>query len=111
VCLVPDPVGFCIAQDMMALRADESVIDPLYLFAALRSKVVQRRIKSLNVDSVIPHFKKTDFDKLFLPLPGREAQKVIGQIYFDFCQKIEINRQINATLESMAQALFKSWFV
>lgn len=111
VCLVPSPVEFCIAQDMVALRANKAVIDPLYLFAILRSKVVQDRIKNLNVDSVIPHFKKTDFDKLFLPYPSRKTQEFIGRFYFYFCEKIELNRQINTTLESMAQALFKSWFV
>ena len=37
VCLVPNPVDFVIAQDMVALRANEDVIDPLFLFAALRS--------------------------------------------------------------------------
>lgn len=36
--LVPDNVDFCIAQDMVALRADENKINPLYLFAALRSE-------------------------------------------------------------------------
>jgi type I restriction enzyme S subunit len=111
VCLVPDPVNFCIAQDMVALRADSSKIDPLYLFASLRSSLVQRRMKNLNVDSVIPHFKKTDFNKLFIPCPSKHDQKYIGQIYYTFSRKIELNRQMNDTLESMAQALFKSWFV
>lgn len=58
ICLVPDPVDFCIAQDMVALRADSSKVSPHYLFAALRSDLVQKRIKALNVDAVIPHLKK-----------------------------------------------------
>ena len=56
ICLVPDPVDFVIAQDMVALRANEEVIDPLYLFAALRSPNVQLQIKNLDVSGVIPHF-------------------------------------------------------
>ena len=111
ICLVPDPVGFVIAQDMVALRADENVIDPLFLFAALRSSNVQREIKNLDVSGIIPHFKKTDFDKLHLPYPERHVQEAIGRIYFDFCAKIELNRRMNATLESMARALFQSWFI
>jgi type I restriction enzyme S subunit len=111
ICLVPDPVDFVIAQDMVALRADEKIIDPLFLFAALRSADVQREIKNLDVSGVIPHFKKTDFDKLHLPYPERDVQEVIGRIYYDFCVKIEVNRRMNATLEAMARALFKSWFV
>jgi type I restriction enzyme S subunit len=111
VCLVPDPVDFVIAQDMVALRADEKIIDPLFLFAALRSASVQHDIKNLDVSGVIPHFKKSDFDKLHLPYPERDAQEVIGRIYYDFCSKIELNRKTNETLEAMARALFKSWFV
>ncbi len=111
ICLVPDPVGFVIAQDMVALRADEDVIDPLFLFAALRSSDVQREIKNLDVSGVIPHFKKTDFDKLHLPYPERHVQEAIGRIYFDFCDKIELNRRMNATLETVARGLFQSWFV
>ena len=111
VCLVPDPVDFCIAQDMVALRADQKKLYPLYLFAALRSEIVQKRMKALNVDAVIPHLKKTDFDKLFIPLPNRRLQVSIGDLYFDLSSRIELLRETNATLEAIAQALFKSWFV
>jgi len=111
ICLVPDPVDFVIAQDMVALRANEEIIDPLFLFAALRSTDVQRQIKDLDVSGVIPHLKKGDFDKLHLPFPESDVQKQIGKIYFDFCQKIELNRRMNATLEAMARALFQSWFI
>ena len=111
VCLVPDPVNFCIAQDMVALRADPQKIYPPYLFAALRSDLVQKRIKALNVDAVIPHLKKTDFDKLFIPLPDTAVQEWVGNLYFDLSSRIELLRETNATLEAIAQALFKSWFV
>jgi type I restriction enzyme S subunit len=111
ICMVPNPVSFCIAQDMVALRAKTGEVYPHYLFAALRSNLVQDRMKNLNVDSVIPHFKKTDFNKLFFPLPEYKIQVEIGDCYFNFCKKIELNRQLNQTLEHMAQALFKSWFV
>jgi len=111
VCLVPNPVDFCIAQDMVALRADPKKVSPLYLFAALRSDIVQKRIKALNVDAVIPHLKKTDFDKLFIPLPDSKTQEWIGNFYFELSSRIELLSETNATLEAIAQALFKSWFV
>lgn len=111
ICLVPNPVDFCIAQDMVALRADPKKIDSLYLFAALRSNLVQMRIKALNVDAVIPHLKKTDFNKLMIPLPDRAVQVSVGELYFELSSRIELLRKTNATLEAIAQALFKSWFV
>lgn len=111
VCLVPDPVDFVIAQDMVALRADESVIDPLFLFAALRSPDVQVQIKNLDVSGVIPHLKKSDFNKLFIPYPDRDSQRLIGKIYFYFSGKIDLLHRQNKTLEAMAETLFRQWFV
>lgn len=111
VCLVPDPVDFCIAQDMVAVRADPNKIDPKYLFAALRSSIVQEQIAQMHVGTLIPHFKKGDFDKLLIPLPSPACQAFIGDVYFNLSAKIDLNRRMNETLEAMVWALFKSWFV
>lgn len=111
VCLAPDPVNFCIAQDMVALRADPSKIDDSYLFAALRSPQIQEEIGKLHVGSLIAHFKKGDFDRLEIPVPDRATQEAIGRIYLVLSQKIELNREMAATLEAMARALYQSWFV
>lgn len=109
--LVPDPVDFCIAQDMVALRVDETKIDNLYLFAVLRSEDIQDQIKTLDVSGVIPHFKKSDFDKLEIPLPPRPLQEIIGKTYFDLCNKIDLLHRQNKTLEAMAETLFRQWFI
>jgi type I restriction enzyme, S subunit len=111
VCLAPDPVDFCIAQDMVAIRADESIVYPNYLFAALRAKQTQKGILSLHVGTMIPHFKKGDFDKLMIPLPDYSTQKSIGDFYKAVSIKIDNNQRMNETLEKMARAIFKSWFV
>lgn len=111
MCLAPDPVDFCIAQDMVAIRADSKKIYPRFLFALLRSSSVQEQIERLHVGTLIPHFKKGDFDKLKLLVPDKATQRIIGDMYFRFSSKIEVNRRMNETLEGMARALFKSWFV
>ena len=112
VCWTPDPVNFCIAQDMLAIRADETKIHPKYLLALLRSEVTQRKILNMHVGTLIPHFKKGDFGNLYFDIPeDMEFQKKVGEAYFEFCNKIELNCQTNQTLEEMAQAVFKSWFV
>jgi type I restriction enzyme S subunit len=111
VCLTPDPVNFCIAQDMVALRANPEVIDPSYLFAALRSPETQFNISNLHVGSLIAHFKKGDFDRLEIPLPNMNVQKEIGSFYLKMSEKIELNNQMSATLEDMARSLYRSWFV
>ena len=111
VALVPNLVDFVIAQDMVALRINPEVINPHYLLAALRSREVQHQIKTLDVSGVIPHLKKTDFDKLILPYPDRETQDYIGELYYSLSSKIETLRDQNQTLEELAQTLFKRWFV
>jgi type I restriction enzyme S subunit len=111
VCMTPNPVNFCIAQDMVAIRADEKIVYPKYLFAALRSDIVQERIVNMHVGSLIPHFKKGDFDKLWIPVTDMNTQRYIGDLYFNISSKIELNNQMNRTLEATAQAIFKQWFV
>ncbi|TCQ78680.1 type I restriction enzyme S subunit [Ochrobactrum sp. BH3] len=111
VCITPDPVNFCIAQDMVAVRADPTKIYPPYLFAALRSDEVQNAIVNMQVGTLIPHFKKGDFDKLEIPLPDERTQNFIGDMYLSLTEKIELNRRMNETLEGMAQAVFRDWFV
>jgi type I restriction enzyme S subunit len=111
VCLVPSKVDFCIAQDMVAIRAANKKVNPKYLFAALRSAEVQSEIENLHVGSLIPHFKKGDFDKLQIPLPERELQEYIGEQYFTFSAKIDLLHRQNKTLEGMAEAVWRKMFV
>ena len=111
VCLVPDPVDFCIAQDMIALRADESKIYPKYLFAVLRSREIQQQIYNTNVGDVIPHFKKQFLDQLLIPIPERSRQESIGDLYYVLSLKAERNKKINDNLEQQAKAIFSKEFL
>ncbi len=110
VCLVPDPVDFCIAQDMIALRADESKIYPKYLFTVLRSREIQQQIYNTNVGDVIPHFKKQFLDQLLIPIPERSIQESIGDLYYVLSLKAERNKKINDNLQQQASALFSSFY-
>ena len=110
VCLVPDPVDFCIAQDMIALRADDEKIYNKYLFAVLRSREIQQQIYNTNVGDVIPHFKKQFMDQLLIPVPDRRIQEIIGNLYYELSYKTELNKKINKNLEQQAVVLFRSWF-
>lgn len=110
VCLVPDPVDFCIAQDMIALRADESKIYPKYLFTVLRSREIQQQIYNTNVGDVIPHFKKQFLDQLLIPIPERSIQESIGDLYYVLSLKAERNKKINDNLEQQAQAIYHERF-
>lgn len=111
VCMVPDPIDFCIAQDMVALRVNEEIVNNKYLLAVLRSTKIQKQIEQTSVGDVIPHFKKSFFDQILIPIPPMKIQELIGDYYFAFTNKIELNKKINNNLFEQAKALFKNWFV
>ena len=110
-CLVPDPVTFCAAQDMMAFRCDETKIYYKYLFAILRSKWMRKIIENYHVGLVIPHFKKQDLGSLLIPNKSEKEQRAIGDIYVGLSEKIELNNKINQELELMAKTIYDYWFV
>jgi type I restriction enzyme S subunit len=107
VALAPNPVDFCIAQDMVAVRADETKIYPRFLFALLRSRMIRERVDALHVGTMIPHFKKGDFDQLKLPIVDRRLQVAIGDFYFDLSNKIESNRRIKGHLRRLSELLLR----
>ena len=111
VCLVPDPVSFCAAQDMIGLRVDPEKIYYKYLFAVLRSEFIQKKIANFHVGIAIPHFKKSDLDNLLIPVPDKKIQVKIGDLFCQLSEKIELNNRINAELESIAKTLYDYWFL
>jgi type I restriction enzyme S subunit len=111
VCLVPDPVTFCAAQDMMGFRCNDKLISYKYLFAALRSHEIQKIIENNHVGLVIPHFRKQDLSSLLIPVKSRIEQDFIGDLYILLSEKIELNNRINTELEEMAKTLYDYWFV
>ncbi len=96
-CLVPDPIDFCIAQDMIALRTNDDVYNK-FLLAVLRSREIQEQITGTSVGDVIPHFKKQYLDQIMIPVPPMALQKKIGDLYFEMSQKAELNKRINDNL-------------
>ena len=111
VCLVPDPIDFCIAQDMLALRADPKIVYNKYLLAVLRSFQIQEQILSTSVGDVIPHFKKSFFDQIMIPIPNMDIQKSIGDFYYTISEKTELNKKINDNLEQQAATYFQELFI
>ena len=107
VCMVPDPVDFCIAQDMMAFRTNSDVVYNKFLFAVLRSKRIQNQITATSVGDVIPHFKKQHLHEIKIPIPPMDVQKIIGDYYFTFCEKEVLNNKINRNLSEQAMAIYK----
>lgn len=108
-------VSFCfidtyINQSLIAVRPNEDLLDSKYLFFNLCNRYDELRGISDSHSSRGSLTTKLLSD-LFIPLPPLEEQKAIAKILSSLDDKIELNRKMNETLESIAQAIFKRWFI
>ncbi|SGZ03986.1 restriction endonuclease subunit S [Moritella viscosa] len=101
----------CLAQRLITLRGKEGVLDNDYLRLYLSSSIGQHELISRASGSTVQGIKRTEFSKIDIILPPFEKQLEISKIIRAIEDKIELNGQVNQTLEHIAQALFKSWFV
>ena len=105
--LTPDPVPFCIAQDMVSLRADPAIIDNIYLYYLLQWRNIRKKIENMHVGTMIPHFKKGDFQNLNLPIhTNLRTQKNIGSFLFSLDDKIATNSRISAICDELLTSLW-----
>ncbi|MBU0657018.1 MAG: restriction endonuclease subunit S [Gammaproteobacteria bacterium] len=109
---VSEGAKFALGQNLVLLRATGNTIFPPFLRWLVRGKEWWDEIaKYLNVGAVFDSLRCAEIPKFELTIPPISEQKAIAHILGSLDDKIELNRQMNATLEAMAQALFKSWFV
>ena len=107
-----DPKGI-ISQALLILRPDTSKVLPHYLYYFLTSKAgVQELVNASHGAVQLNIAPRNIVEKIQVPLPASvEIQRQIVQQLKVIDEKIDLNRRINQTLEAMAQAIFKSWFV
>jgi type I restriction enzyme, S subunit len=61
--------------------------------------------------SALPYLAASDLNKLTVKIPSNKVQQAIAETLSLLDQKIELNRRMNETLEGMAQAIFRDWFI
>ena len=105
VALVPDPVSFCIAQDMVALRANREMIIGRYLYYRLLCDDIQASIVNMHVGTMIPHFKKGDFARLrFSVHKSLDEQRAIADVLGAIDDKIAVNTKLAATADELVRS-------
>jgi len=93
------------------LRPRQSEVDGAYLFYALSTDEAQQQFHSYTNGITRFGLRKADIGLVQIPLPPLSEQRAIAHALGTLDDKIELNRRMNETLEAMARALFKSWFV
>jgi type I restriction enzyme, S subunit len=101
-----------ILSSIAILRPNTTLIDPDYLCFAIKNPILKNHILRNYVSgSGVPRIVLKDFKKIVLPVPELSTQKAIAHILGTLDDKIELNQKMNQTLEEIAKAIFKSWFV
>jgi len=92
---------FSVIQNVFPLVGKPSVCSTGFLYYVTKGRVHLEEYKG--------HYP--DFRRKWIPVPPLAEQHAIAEILGTLDDKIELNRRMNDTLEAMARALFKSWFV
>jgi len=110
--MIPHGLHCCLGQRMVLLRPDTSKVDGRYLLFALQSPRVQAQILvNEGTGSTVSNLRIPLLENLRIPAPPIEEQRTISHILGTLDDKIELNRQMNQTLDELARTLFRSWFV
>ena len=96
--------GFCVISSNNSKLA-------WYLYSLITSDLFTEYLVKIADGGAYPAFNPKEIEDAIIPLPDKDNLKFISDTSRFFHKKIQLNTQINQTLEQIAQALFKSWFV
>ncbi|MCG7537017.1 restriction endonuclease subunit S [Pseudoalteromonas sp. OOF1S-7] len=103
--------SYLISSNQMRLRVDPAKANPKYVYYWVSSKKAIDKIRGESEHTGVPKINLNYLKKLPISLPPLSYQNSAVKILDSLNDKIALNTQTNQTLEEMAQAIFKSWFV
>ncbi|MDE0701351.1 MAG: restriction endonuclease subunit S [Acidimicrobiaceae bacterium] len=107
------PENMLVSTGFAVMRGKEGIADSGFVYYFLTQNHIVEHLQAIaeNSTSTYPSIKPSDIEELEIHLPPIDEQRRIAGILGSLDDKIELNRRMSQTLEEMAQALFKSWFV
>ena len=103
--------GWLFSGRCLRVRPNRNNIDPKYLSYFFGLPAFQEYIRSIAVGATMPSLNTKILSEVSILYPPLPEQRAIARVLGALDDKIELNRRMNETLEEMARALFKSWFV
>ncbi len=109
-CVSKQDLPCLLVQRVARLRAKEK-LDQRFLRYVIASQEFTHHVLSVQTGTAVPHISGSQIKEFQFLRPPLPEQKAIAHILGTLDDKIELNREMNKTLEAMARAIFKSWFV
>ncbi|MDN5309167.1 MAG: type restriction enzyme subunit [Methanolobus sp.] len=103
--------GWLFSGRCLRVRPNKEIIDPRYLSYFFGLPSFKEHIRAIAVGATMPSLNTKILSDVIIYYPPLPEQRAIAHILGTLDDKIELNRQMNETLEAMARAIFKSWFV
>lgn len=107
--VIPEELPESNCSDLVIVRCGSEILNRFFCYYV--NSAASNHIAAHLVGAVQQHFNVASAKTMEIPLPPIQEQKAIAHILGTLDDKIELNRKTNETLEAMAKALFKSWFV
>ncbi len=112
VAMMPAGITACLGRRMGLLRPDRTKILPEYLLYAYQSNAFQEIIRAKTIHgATVDRIALKELPSFPIQVPPLPEQQKIVDILKGYDRKLVLNLETNQTLEQMAQAIFKSWFV
>jgi len=100
-----------VSTGFAVLRPDEQRIHPRFLYCCVFNQAFTDYLITREKGAAYPAVSPEDIANVEIPLPSLTHQRAIACILGALDDKIELNRRMNETLEQIAQAIFKKWFI
>ena len=100
-----------VSTGFVVLRPNIKLVEPRFLYTCVFNQDFTEYLITREKGAAYPAVSPEDIANAEIPIPPLKEQQAIACILGAFDDKIELNRQMNRTLEEMARAIFKSWFV
>jgi type I restriction enzyme S subunit len=100
-----------LAQRVVTLRGRSDLLNSTYLLYLLQTEEMQDQLKARATGTTVLGIKQSELRKISLTLPPIDLQRSSASVLAAIDARIDLLRETNTTLEAIAQALFKSWFV
>lgn len=104
-------VDWLCGTGCLLARVDPKIADPRYIGYHISLPETRAWLRQNAVGLVMPNLNTGILERIPIHAPDRQEQAAIADLLASLDAKIDLNRQMAATLEEMARALFKSWFV
>ncbi|MCL6559049.1 MAG: restriction endonuclease subunit S [Firmicutes bacterium] len=106
-----DPKPNTVVSTGFAVLRSTDKIDPRFLYYVISTQDFTDYLEAHTEGSAYPAVSVEIFEEARIGLPPLPEQRAIAHILGTLDDKIELNRRMNETLEAIARAIFKSWFV